>query len=132
MRLTGQVTTLPADLSTLEKALQTLEDALSSPPKNDLERDGVVQRFEYCFELSWKSAKRIITDQGLTPVSPKAVIRELGRLGWIFDVELWFDFLRARNESTYTYQKLTAEQVFQKAQGFPAECRHLLDELKKS
>jgi len=42
------------DFSSLEKAGASLKQALQRPPNNDLERDGVIQRFEYTFELCWK------------------------------------------------------------------------------
>jgi len=41
-----------------EKALLTLEEALSRPQLDDLMRDGAIQRFEYCVELSWKTSKK--------------------------------------------------------------------------
>ncbi|MBP9682513.1 MAG: nucleotidyltransferase substrate binding protein [Bacteriovorax sp.] len=42
------------DFTALDDALKTFEDAIKSPPKSELERDGVIQRFEYTFELCWK------------------------------------------------------------------------------
>jgi hypothetical protein len=42
-------------LSPLKQALQTLIDGYSDKP-SDLERDGLIQRFEYSFELCWKTA----------------------------------------------------------------------------
>jgi nucleotidyltransferase substrate binding protein (TIGR01987 family) len=120
------------DFSTLEKALVTLESALVPSAHTELERDGVIQRFEYCFELSWKVAKRVLEESGVTTATtPKSVIRELGNRGWIKSVEQWFDFLNARNASAHTYVNKTAQEVFLKARQFPNECRALIQELKK-
>ncbi len=119
------------DFSTLEKALSQLESALQSPPKNDLERDGAIHRFEYTFELTWKVAKQVLAHLGVEAASPKAVIRELGTQGIISDVEAWFKLLKARNASTHTDVETTAQDVFKSAQAYPAYCRTLISELKK-
>ena len=52
------------DFSSLEKAAASLKQALERPPKNDLERDGVIQRFEYTFELCWKFIRRLLLAMG--------------------------------------------------------------------
>jgi hypothetical protein len=50
------------DLSSWKKALNSLERAIArstaSPADEEL-RDAVIQRFEYCYELSWKMLKAI-------------------------------------------------------------------------
>lgn len=118
------------DLSAFKKALLSLEKALECPPKNDLERDGAIQRFEYTFELAWKMAKRVLQEQGIVALSPKNIIRELGQQGWIDDVELWFAFLEARNTSSHTYEQKVAEKVFAAAKAFCREGQRLLHTLQ--
>jgi nucleotidyltransferase substrate binding protein (TIGR01987 family) len=122
---------MATDFTVLEKALSSLESAVVSPPKNDLERDGAIQRFEYTFELTWKVAKRVLEDSGITATTPKAIIRELGAQSWIESVETWFDFLKARSASTHIYIEKTAREVFAIAQNFPKHCRALIVRLKK-
>jgi hypothetical protein len=39
-------------LDNFKKALKTLDEAMQFPPKSLLERDGIIQRFEYCLEIS--------------------------------------------------------------------------------
>lgn len=118
------------DLSEFEKAIQSLENSLTPPPANDRERDGSIKRFEYTFELAWKSAKRVLASEGIESLTPKSVIRDLGNQGWIDNVEEWLDFLKARNESTHIYKQQTAVTVFNKAKEFPAHCQKLLNTLK--
>jgi nucleotidyltransferase substrate binding protein (TIGR01987 family) len=79
------------DFQRLDKVLQSLRCALDQPPLNDLERDGVVQRFECCFELLWKTSKRVLHSVGIEPASPRSVIRDLARQGFINDAEEWDD-----------------------------------------
>ncbi len=116
-------------LEHLRKAFASLDAGLAAPPRSDLERDGVIQRFEYTFELAWKVAARALKAAGVDAQSPKAVIRELGRQGWIAGVETWLEFLEARNQSTHTYQSKTAEQVYAAARAFAPECRALIARL---
>lgn len=45
-----------------EKALLSLESALKLK-KDDITRDATIHRFEFCVELAWKTAKKIIGSQ---------------------------------------------------------------------
>jgi hypothetical protein len=49
---------LDAKIATFEQALKTFKDALLENP-SQLERDGTIQRFEYCFDLAWKALKTL-------------------------------------------------------------------------
>jgi nucleotidyltransferase substrate binding protein (TIGR01987 family) len=118
------------DFSKLEEALATLVLGLNRSPLNELERDGVIQRFEYTFELAWKTAKRVLATMGLEANSPKDVLRTMGQQRWI-DVERWFLFLEGRNSVTHIYDKKVAERVFQTARDFAPECQKLVSVFRK-
>lgn len=93
------------------KALKSLAQALSLP-KNDIVRDASIQRFEFCIELAWKTAKKMM---GTTTSAPKQVIREMAQNGFIDEVEPWFEFLEARNMSSHTYDEVLADKVYAEA-----------------
>jgi nucleotidyltransferase substrate binding protein (TIGR01987 family) len=114
----------------VEKALNSLKQALANPPQNDLERDGVIQRFEYSFELTWKTAKRALAKTGINAESPRAVIRELAQQGFIADAELWMLLPDARNYTSQTYNESTAQWVFSQAARFLSESEILMERLK--
>lgn len=117
-------------LQSLEKALTSLERALAQP-KNEFNRDSVIQRFEFSFELCWKSALRIIqADHPLTDSSVRGVLREASRLGWIQTLDAWFRFQEARNLSSHTYNEETAEEVYLEAAKFASEGRKLFEILQ--
>lgn len=116
----------------LESALETLRLALVPPPANDRERDGAIQRFEYCFELCWKTAQKVLKNAGVEAASPKSVIRELGRQGFIDDVERWLDLLENRNLTAHTYDPVHAERVFRAAGVFYTEALKLVKTLKSA
>ena len=117
----------------LEDALLTLKEALSSPPKSLLERDGVIQRFEYSFEMTWKAIRNYLITMGRAEVSgsPKPLLRDALEEGLIDNIELWFGFLEARNASSHSYNKLTADQVFERAKEFMPKAEALLKKMRK-
>ena len=118
-------------LHPLEKALQSLKDILKQPI-NEYIRDGVIQRFEFTFELSWKTIKRYFKEIGRDdiPAGPKPLIREAGKEELIANVEEWLDFLEKRNISTHIYNDAQAEQVYNKAKNFPPFVEDLIKRLK--
>lgn len=101
-----------------EAALKNLQEALQLTKPTDLERDGTIQRFEYCYEIIWKLAQRILKDNEVLAETPKAVFKELGRLGWIDNVESWIDFQKSRNLTSHEYGKILAEKSYELAKVF--------------
>ncbi len=93
-----QITTQSA-----ENALQSLQEALAIKNPSKLERDGTIQRFEYCYELTWKLARRVLKENEVEADVPKTIFREMGRLGWINNVEDWLAFQKSRNETSHEY-----------------------------
>jgi nucleotidyltransferase substrate binding protein (TIGR01987 family) len=121
------------DFSTLESAYHQLSTALQQDPANDLERDGVIKRFEYCVELSWKTIRSILLKAGRSEVSasPRPLVREAIKEGLIDSFEEWNEFIEARNESSHTYQQKTANHVFEVSRRFPDASEKLLSRLKE-
>lgn len=113
-----------------DRSLASLEAALQPPPRNDRERDGAIQRFEYSFETVWKTAKRVLQDSGVTSTSPRDVIRDCAAQTWIEDADLWFQFLAMRNRTSHAYDAKTAEEVFNGLAGFLEEAKKLGVKLK--
>lgn len=85
-----------------------LEEATSMAAKRsltDLEKAGLVQRFEICWELGWKTVRDYLADSG-TPLSvgnPINAIRAGAQVGLIADPDAWVGAMRARNEMAHEY-----------------------------
>ncbi len=82
---------------------EALEDGVE--PLNQLELEGVIQRFEFTFELSWNLLKDRLVYDGLViaTITPRNVIREAYSAKLIDDCETWIDMLTDRNLMSHTY-----------------------------
>ena len=114
--------TLAISIEEFKKVLESLEEAIdlyqnAKPGSSSAKafRDASIQRFEFCIELAWKTSKKVM---GTSANAPKTIIREMAQSNFISDVNLWFDFLEARNKSSHTYDEDIAIEVFQKTQQF--------------
>ena len=122
---------LKADLKLLEKGLHTLSSALNEP-FTDIVRDAVIQRFEYVFELAWKTMQVAAQFQGMTCNIPREAIKSAFKLGWIKNAEHWFEAMEARNKTSHTYNEELAGEVYKIAKKFPHSIQELLLSLKKN
>ncbi|MDX2187577.1 MAG: nucleotidyltransferase substrate binding protein [Opitutaceae bacterium] len=102
-------------LQNFSRGVTLLSDALSQGTErlSALEQEGVVQRFEYTFELAWKTLKDFLEESGLTviPLTPRQVLKDAFAAKLISDGQTWLDMLAERNLLAHTYD----EQVFTKA-----------------
>ena len=92
----------------LREALERGPEALSM-----LEKEGVIQRFEYTFELAWKTLKDYLEEGGLviSPVTPRQVIKDAFAAKVISDGDVWINMLDHRNMLSHTYDFSVFEQA---------------------
>ena len=72
---------------------------------SELEKEGLIQRFEYSYELAWKTMKDYLEEQGtiINPVTPRNVIKEAFSAQIIADGQVWVDMMLHRNLLAHTY-----------------------------
>lgn len=89
------------------RAYSLLREALQDgvEPLNQLEREGVIQRFEFTYELSWNLLKDKLEYDGITfaSVTPRGVIRQAFSAKLIDDGDAWMAMLTDRNLMSHTY-----------------------------
>lgn len=100
------------DVSPLLKAFKKLEEAPSA--STELEEEGAIQRFEYTFELFWKTLKRVLAFKGKTVNSPRETFREAAAENLIDGPTIWFEYLELRNLASHTYNEANADKIFAK------------------
>ena len=97
------------------RAFTLLRDGLEPGVEalNQLEREGVIQRFGYTFESAWNTLKDRLEYDGIVlhTVTPRSVIRQAFQSGLIGDGETWLDMLTDRNLSSHTYDAARIEAV---------------------
>lgn len=124
-------------LEPFEQALISLRTALNEKPDAAGHyaiyiRDSVIQRFEYTYELAWKTAKRFLAFKaGMDEDVVAQIFRRCAEIGLIDDTAQWLAFHRARNLTTHTYNTATADAVYREARAFCAEAEKLLQRMKE-
>lgn len=95
------------------KALAQLEAACVQGRYSDLERAGLVQMFEFTFELAWKTLKDVLFYEGYATDAPRETIRKAFELGYLdaADSEVLLDGLLKRNLLSHTYEERTAKEA---------------------
>ena len=92
--------------------LQQAVDLSEERPLSHLERQGLIQAFEFTHELSWQTLKDFLTARGVAELyGSKDTTREAFSQGLIRDGELWMAMIRHRNLSTQTYDESTIQQI---------------------
>lgn len=106
---------LKKKIDTAKKALKTLQELLAVENPTTVERDAVIQRFEYTFEALWKAGKLFLREiEGLEIGSPKSVIREFLQVGMFTEDQtaLALDMVDDRNLTYHAYNEKLAEQIY--------------------
>ncbi len=100
------------------RAFILLRSALETHPLaqfSDLEQEGIIQRFEYSYELAWKTMKDYLEENGviITPVTPRNVIKEAFAAGMIDNGQVWIDMMLHRNLLAHTYDFSKFKEVLE-------------------
>ena len=104
-------------------ALARLHEVAIRDELSDLERDGFIQRFEFCFEILWKCAKDYLRDvEGLDAASPKKVIRMSREVGLLTEeeTEQALEMANDRNQTSHMYGEQMAIELVERIKGYDA------------
>lgn len=89
----------------LKSAVERIEEL------DELSKEGLVQRFEYTFELAWKTIKDFLESKGEPETYQRDIIKKAFQLEIINQGELWLEMLEKRNLMAHTYNQKTFEAV---------------------
>jgi nucleotidyltransferase substrate binding protein (TIGR01987 family) len=92
-----------------QKALRQLQNGLAPYPNlNELEKDGVIQRFEFTFEMAWKTLQDYFAQEsGYVDVKgPRTVLKQAITDNLASDGYTWLQMLESRNELTHVYDEI--------------------------
>lgn len=100
------------NIAPLLKAQKIFHDGLLEA-QSPLEKTGTIQRFEFCYELAWKTMRRILIKQGIETNNPRDTFRFAAANKLIDDPEFWFEAIRKRNLTVHTYDEAYADEIFE-------------------
>ncbi len=106
-----------------QKAFLKLKEAMELDNPNELERNGLVQRFEFTLDLSWKVMKDFLEEKGFNfKPSPKDTFRQAQESGYIENAQELIDGLDIRNELSHDYsgEKFKQSEQELRTQVYPA------------
>ena len=104
----------------LQEAAESHQEGLL----NQLAKEGMIQRFEYCTELAWKTIKDYLESQNVVfeQITPRAVLKEAVAAKLISNGEDWMSALDARNKMSHTYDFKQFDAVIEKIKGTYLNC----------
>ncbi len=133
------------ELSSLKKAITSLQEIIfkteDEPFMEQLDeiavrglQAGVIQNFEFTYELSWKYMKRWLAinigNAYVDGISRKELFRISAENLLIADVAAWLKYHEARNITSHTYNENTALEVFAIAKEFLQDAQNLYQNLE--
>lgn len=105
-------------LANYSRALAQLGRAVElahSRPLSELEKQGLIQTFEFVFELAWTLMQDYFLYQGNPAITgSRDAIRTAFKQGLIADGEGWMEMIKSRNQTAHTYNESVANEIAEK------------------
>ena len=110
-----------------KRVLEITESGRKPNDLSELEMEGLVQRFEYTFELAWKVLQDLLIYKGYEFVQgPNGTLKKAFEDGLISDHDGWRRMAKARVTTSHTYNEGDAIEIVRKIY---EEYSHLLQQL---
>jgi nucleotidyltransferase substrate binding protein (TIGR01987 family) len=91
-----------------------LSKFLARDELNELEKQGLIQTFEYTYELAWNTIKDFLTDQGENEIfGSRDAFRLAFERGLIDNGDTWMEMIKSRTLTSHTYNEEIAEEIAQ-------------------
>ncbi|MBM3801914.1 MAG: nucleotidyltransferase [Acidimicrobiia bacterium] len=120
-----------AFLGSWEQALRRLSEALLLDSSDRIVIDAAIQRFEFCFELGWKTLKAFLEFEGYAPPTPRQTLKDALRIQWLNDEEAWLQMLQDRNLTSHTYHEALADEIYSRLANHHARMSELFGFLNR-
>ena len=96
----------------LNRAVNSLSIAVSTPPVEERDYAGIIQNFEFSYELFWKTLKWVLESNGIPAPFPRIAFEEAFKRGMISGNEIWKEMMEARNQTVHTYDPTLAHALY--------------------
>lgn len=123
---------LEKSLINLRKATDRFAEALQEP-ESSIVMDATIQRFEFTYELMWKTLKIFLEDiHGIRAISPRLVFKEAYALSIIEQEDIFLEMIQSRNLLSHTYNEEQAEQIYKKSPLYLSAIKELYQRISVS
>lgn len=97
--------------SNFTRAVSQLTEFIEKGELNKFEVQGLIQCFEYTFELAWKTLKDYLEIQGFDINSPRSAIQTAFQAQLVQNGHIWIDALEKRNLMAHAYDEKLAKEA---------------------
>jgi len=94
------------------EANSRLSEAINLEEESDIKRDAVIKRFEFNYELLWKTFKHIARYEKMECFSPKGCFKIAFKMGLIGDEALFLELIDARNRTSHMYSEDESRRIY--------------------
>jgi len=118
------------DIQPLITTRDFLSEALAAA-QNKFEIAGAIQAFEVCYELTWKTLKKVLSLNSIEVIGARDVFRLAAQKGLISDHRPWFDYQNKRNITVHEYYDEIEKKVYPILPNFLQDLDELIAKLKQ-
>lgn len=98
-----------------EKEVEIQSDEDIKEVLGEIIKEGLIQRFEYTYEMAWNVMKDYALYQGNSELAgSRDAIRYAFSINLIKDGEMWMDMMKSRIKTSHTYNEETANEIYVK------------------
>lgn len=111
------------------RALERLKEAFLQEP-TEIVIDGTLQRYEFTFELAWKTLKDYLEYNGIIDNvgTPRVIIQSAYKSKVIKDGDKWIQMMLDRNMLSHLYDEDKSREIYNNIKN---EYLQMLEELKE-
>ena len=104
---------LKHSLHNLKLALTSLEEFLAEPVRTNRDKAGIIQAFEFTYELTWKTFQKLAQEEGLHVATPRQAFSSALQAGFVLpeDEATWLGMMQDRNLTSHTYHESLATEI---------------------
>ncbi len=122
---------LQRSLTLFKKAMDRFSEVLQEP-ESTIVMDATIKRFEFTYELMWKTLKAYLEDvHGVRTVSPRQVFVEAYSLSIIEQENVFLEMIKSRNLLSHTYNEEQAAEIHKKCPAYLSAMKNVYAELLK-
>lgn len=96
----------------------------------ETQKTAILQSFGSCYELCFKTLKKVLEQRGLKVKNPKNIFTEAAKQSLISDPKDWFDFMEKNNMRLKAYEDEILDEIVGSLDSFPNAVKELIENIR--